>query len=146
MTLEHIAIWTNQLEKLKSFYITFFEGTPNVKYKNPTTGFESYFLTFQSGARLELMQKPGIPENRNDSKEQYQGIIHLAFGVDSMKMVDEKPKHSGKPDFQFSKDREKRETDITNLKPLTRTITGWKSVRVGSIDFLKVNLQREQNI
>ena len=90
MILEHVAIWTNQLEKLKSFYITFFEGTPNVKYKNPTTGFESYFLSFQSGARLELMQKPGIPENRNDSKEQYQGIIHLAFGVDNMKTVDEK--------------------------------------------------------
>jgi lactoylglutathione lyase len=90
MTLEHVAIWTNQLEELKDFYSKFFGGTPNEKYTNPTTGFESYFLTFQSGARLELMQKSGIPENRNDSVAQYQGIIHLAFGVKTMKEVDEK--------------------------------------------------------
>jgi lactoylglutathione lyase len=90
MTLEHVAIWTNQLEKLKSFYITFFHGNPNEKYTNPATGFESYFLTFQSGARLELMQKSDIPENRNDSIAQHQGIIHLAFGMDTMKEVDEK--------------------------------------------------------
>lgn len=91
MTLEHVAIWTNQLEKLKDFYVQYFGAQPNEKYFNPVKKFESYFLTFKSGARLELMQMPGIPENVNDRVTlQHQGIIHLAFGVDSMEDVNRK--------------------------------------------------------
>src|SRR5690349_8155399 len=91
MTLEHVAIWTADLEKLKGFYIKYFEGSPNEKYTNEINGFQSYFLTFKSGARLELMMKPGIPENMNDTEIlQHTGIIHLAFGVDTMREVNEK--------------------------------------------------------
>ena len=91
ITLEHIAIWTNQLEVMKEFYVRYFMGVPNAKYINPHKGFESYFLTFRSGARLELMQRNDIPVNQNDTIErQHLCIIHLAFGVDSMKEVDEK--------------------------------------------------------
>ena len=91
MILEHVAIWTNRLEELKNFYTTYFEGIPNQKYQNATKGFQSYFLSFKSGARLELMSMAGIPENTNDTiRKQHQGIIHLAFGVDSMNEVDQK--------------------------------------------------------
>lgn len=91
MTLEHVAIWTNQLEDLKDFYVTYFHGVANEKYTNEKKQFHSYFLTFQSGARLELMSMPGIPDNCNDRvKAQHKGIIHLAFGVDTMLEVDEK--------------------------------------------------------
>jgi lactoylglutathione lyase len=91
MTLEHVAIWTSQLEVLKDFYTRFFNGVPNQKYINPQKKFESYFLHFASGARLELMSRPDIPENLNDTiGEQYKGIIHLAFGVDTMVEVDKK--------------------------------------------------------
>ncbi|MCU0353670.1 MAG: VOC family protein [Cytophagales bacterium] len=91
MTLEHVAIWTDDLERLKDFYCKYFGGVPNEKYVNPTKGFESYFLTFASGARLEIMRKPQIPANRNDTvQEQHLGIIHLAFGVDTMQEVEEK--------------------------------------------------------
>ncbi len=91
MTLEHVAIWTNQLEVLKDFYQKFFGGQPNTKYRNTSTGFESFFLTFDSGARLELMSKPNVPNNKNDTVEsQHQGIIHLAFGVETMQEVDAK--------------------------------------------------------
>ncbi|WP_336518459.1 VOC family protein [Pollutibacter soli] len=91
MTLEHVAIWTDNLETLKDFYIKYFGGIPNGKYTNQSNGFESYFLTFRSGARLELMMKPGIPDNLNDTQSlQHKGIIHLAFGVDTMAQVDEK--------------------------------------------------------
>ena len=90
MTLEHVAIWTPNLERLKEFYVTYFGGLPNAKYTNPVRGFESYFLSFESGARLELMQMPTIPENLNDPIEkQYMGIIHLAFGVETMKEVED---------------------------------------------------------
>lgn len=101
MTLEHVAIWTKQLEVLKNFYVKFFGGVPNEKYTNEKKQFQSYFLSFQSGARLELMQMVGVPANKNDRVvAQHQGIIHLAFGVDSMAEVDEKAKelaHVGFP-------------------------------------------------
>src|SRR5918993_4712597 len=93
MTLEHVAIWTAQLERLKAYYVEYFDGIPNELYINPVTNFSSYFLSFKTGARLELMQKPGIPPNRNDTTQaQHEGIIHLAFGVDSMEAVDAKAK------------------------------------------------------
>src|SRR5690606_33391562 len=88
MILEHVAIWTNQLESLRAFYETYFGATSNAKYVNPSTGLETYFLTFSSGARLELMQRADIPENKNDTIAQYRGIIHLAFAVDSPAEVD----------------------------------------------------------
>ena len=91
ITLEHVAIWTNDLEKLKDYYIQFFDAVANEKYTNPLKQFESYFLSFASGARLELMKKPDIPANKNDSLEaQHLGIIHLAFGVATMQEVDAK--------------------------------------------------------
>lgn len=93
MTLEHAAIWTNELERLKAYYINYFGAVANKKYTNPVKQFESYFLTFESGARLEIMSKPGIPENKNDTiVMQHTGIIHLAFGVNAMQQVDEKAK------------------------------------------------------
>jgi lactoylglutathione lyase len=91
MTLDHVAIWTNRLEILKDYYVKYFGGKSNKKYTNKETGFESYFLTFDSGSRLEIMQKPGIPENLNDTVvKQYQGIIHLSFGVQTLEMVIQK--------------------------------------------------------
>lgn len=91
MTLEHIAIWTNNLESLKDYYVKYFDGIPNDKYINPNKDFHSYFLTFKNGARLELMSMPDIPANLNDTiKKQHLGIIHLAFGADTVQEVDEK--------------------------------------------------------
>jgi lactoylglutathione lyase len=91
MTLEHVAIWTNRLELMKEYYMRFFGGIPNNKYYNPEKSFESYFLQFESGARLELMDMPGIPDNKNDTVlAQHKGIIHLAFGVKSREEVDKK--------------------------------------------------------
>jgi lactoylglutathione lyase len=91
MILEHIAIWTDNLEGLKQYYIKYFGATPNEKYTNEQNQFHSYFLTFESGARLEIMTRPGIPENRNDRiTAQHKGIIHLAFGVNTKQEVDEK--------------------------------------------------------
>ena len=89
MTLEHVAIWTNNLERLREYYTKYFGAVSNEKYINPEKKFESYFLSFESGARLELMTMIDIPDNKNDTIEkQHLGIIHLAFGVDSMKDVD----------------------------------------------------------
>ena len=88
MTLEHVAIWTHDLEKLKDFYVKYFGAIPNKKYTNSIKSFQSYFLTFESGARLELMTMPGIPGNSNDTIQRQHKGIHLAFGVDTMSRVD----------------------------------------------------------
>lgn len=100
MTLEHAAIWTTQLETLKNYYITYFNAEPNEKYVNGGKDFHSYFLSFGSGARLELMSMPGIPANQNDTiKNQHLGIIHLAFGTGTIKEVDEKAKQLSEAGF-----------------------------------------------
>jgi len=93
MILEHVAIWTNNIEALKEYYTKYFDAVSNEKYINPQKKFESYFLSFQLGGRLELMSRQGIPNNANDTiTQQHLGIIHLAFGVSSMKEVDAKAK------------------------------------------------------
>jgi lactoylglutathione lyase len=84
MKIEHIAIWCKNLEAMKTFYCTLFGATANEKYKNPITGFSSYFITFPSGgARLELMQKPDIAPNLNALDPQSFGLIHYAIQVGS---------------------------------------------------------------
>lgn len=91
MTLEHAAIWTTQLETLKDYYIKYFDAKPNDKYTNHQKDFQSYFLSFASGARLELMSMPGIPANQNDTvQQQHLGLIHLAFGVNTIAEVEAK--------------------------------------------------------
>lgn len=86
MKIEHIAIYTSQLEEMKAFYMTYFKAISNDKYSNRTKGFESYFLHFESGCRLELMQKTGIDE-KNDNPY-ITGLHHLAISVGSRKNVD----------------------------------------------------------
>ena len=91
MKLEHVAIWTYHLEELRDYYEKYFDGVPNTKYTNAEKEFESYFLEFDNGARLELMRMPGIPQNQNDTiHSQHQGLIHLAFGVARPELVDKK--------------------------------------------------------
>ena len=93
MILEHVALWTNRLEELRDYYTRYFGGQPSEKYINRKRHFESYFLTFKSGARLEIMKMPNIPDNKNDTiGSQHLGIIHLAFGADTMSEVDNKAK------------------------------------------------------
>jgi len=91
MKLEHIAIWTDNIELLRNYYVSFFDGQSNEMYINPKTQFQSYFISFESGARLEIMSMPNIPENTNDTiNAQHKGIIHIAFSVDSKQEVDAK--------------------------------------------------------
>lgn len=88
MLIEHVAIWTHDLDRLAAFYTTYLGGEAGPRYHNPRTGFASIFVRFESGARLELMQMPGIPANANDPMTQATGLIHLAFSVGSREAVD----------------------------------------------------------
>ena len=89
MKIEHIAIWTTQLEELKAFYEKYFSAQAGEKYINKKRYFESYFLSFPSGGtRLEIMRIPTIEDFRLDKKTHYAGYIHLAISVGSKDEVD----------------------------------------------------------
>ncbi len=89
MQIEHIAIWVNDLEQMKFFYEKYFNGTAGELYHNTTKNFKSYFLSFDTGCRLELMHRPIIPQNINDLSKEYIGLIHFAISVGSKERVDE---------------------------------------------------------
>jgi len=77
MKIDHIAIWCDDLEKMRTFYETYFGCTSNCLYHNPKKGYKSYFLTFgKGGARIELMTRTDIadePQRRGFVK----GIAHF---------------------------------------------------------------------
>lgn len=87
MRIEHIAMYVNDLEKTKKFFEKYFDAKSNELYHNKNTDFRSYFLTFDDGARLEIMNKPKM----NDSEKSLvqTGFIHIAFSVGSKEKVDE---------------------------------------------------------
>jgi len=88
MKIEHIAIWTKDLEKMREFYLQFFDLISNEKYHNAKKKFSSYFLSFPTGARIELMFKPEIVEIIK-SAEFNVGLTHFAISVGSKEKVDE---------------------------------------------------------
>ncbi len=88
MHVEHLAIWTHDLERLRAFYETYFDARTGEPYVNAARRFQSYFLTFSSGARLEIMHMPGIPASANEPDAQFTGYIHVAFSTGSRDQVD----------------------------------------------------------
>ncbi len=89
MKIEHVALWSKDIERLKVFYEQYFHVHSNEKYINTMKGFASYFLSFESGARLEIMQMETVPENQNDPTTQYIGLIHIAISVGTQEKVNE---------------------------------------------------------
>ena len=89
--LEHVAIWTRDLEGMKDFYCAYFDGKAGAKYRSKSAAhpnFESYFLTFGDGSRLELMQMPTIPESAYAPGQEALGLTHIAFAVGGTDEVD----------------------------------------------------------
>lgn len=60
MKIEHIAIWVKDIDKVCEFYRKYFGGIVHPIYHNPTKQFTSRFVTFDDGARLEIMHRPDI--------------------------------------------------------------------------------------
>lgn len=88
MQLEHAAIWCADLEAMRDFYCRWLGAQSNAKYRN-ARGFESYFLRFERGARLELMHWAAVNEGHQDPDRQWLGLAHLAFTVGSREVVDQ---------------------------------------------------------
>lgn len=86
MKIEHIAMYVQDLEKAKEFFVKYFAAKSNALYHNPNTDFKSYFLSFDDGARLEIMQKPGVEAQTENQMRT--GFIHVAISVGSKEQVD----------------------------------------------------------
>ena len=87
MKIEHIALYVNDLEAARDFFVIYLDGKSNDGYYNPRTGFRSYFISFDDGSRLELMNKPEMVDLE---KNPYRtGYAHVAFSVGSKEKVDE---------------------------------------------------------
>ncbi|MDE7178931.1 MAG: VOC family protein [Lachnospiraceae bacterium] len=87
MKVEHIAMYVNDLEKARDFFVKYFNAVSNTGYHNKTTNFCSYFLTFDDGARIELMCHPDMQDTEKGIRRT--GLIHIAFSVGSKEKVDE---------------------------------------------------------
>lgn len=87
MRIEHVAMYVNDLESARAFFIKYFCAVSNDGYHNTRTNFHSYFLTFEGGARLEIMNKPDMQDDEKSLNRT--GYAHIAFSLGSKQAVDE---------------------------------------------------------
>lgn len=85
MRVEHVALWVKDLEAMKLFYGKYFGAKAGPLYHNQLKGFRSYFLTFEGGTRLEIMNQTDVTA---ESSQNSLGWAHLAFSVGSKATVD----------------------------------------------------------
>ncbi len=85
MIIDHIALYVENLEREKEFFEKYFGGKAGCKYHNQQTGFSSYFINFENGARLEIMNMPKSKQDENCYK--MIGFAHIAFQTGSKENV-----------------------------------------------------------
>jgi lactoylglutathione lyase len=84
MHIDHIAVWINDLEKEKDFFLKYFDCTVNEKYVNREKKFASYFITFSEGSRIELMNREDLIGKLNGETL---GLAHIAVSAGSREKV-----------------------------------------------------------
>lgn len=89
MRIDHVALWTHDLERCKRFYVSYFGATAGNGYVNPAKGFQSCFLSFTDGARIEVMTTTTLTPVLVDPGAQRMGLTHLALSLGSETLVDE---------------------------------------------------------
>ena len=86
MRIEHIAMYVNDLDAARDFFIRYFNAKSNEGYHNKTTDFRSFFLSFDDGTRLEIMNKPIMQDSEKALART--GYVHIAFSLGSKAAVD----------------------------------------------------------
>jgi lactoylglutathione lyase len=89
MRIEHVALWTTDLERCKQFYASYFGAVAGAEYANPAKGFASCFLSFSDGARIEVMMTTVLSPVVIEPGAQRMGLTHIAISVGSAERVDE---------------------------------------------------------
>ena len=106
MQIEHLALWVQDLEAMKDFYLTYFDVVSGPKYTNDAKRFASYFINFgECRTRLELMTNPNIQPY--EGKRGYgMGVAHFAISVGGKDKVDALTERLRKDNFTiFSEPR-----------------------------------------
>ncbi len=85
MTIDHVALYVEDLEGGKDFFEKYFNGKAGNKYHNEKTGFTSYFISFGNKTRLEIMNMPGL--GKYGSQPVMAGYAHIAFNTGSKENV-----------------------------------------------------------
>lgn len=85
MRIDHIALYVNNLEAARAFFVTYFNAVSNEGYHNPYSDFRSYFLQFSDGSRLELMSRPDLSDS-GDLLNRF-GYAHIAISTGSKEAV-----------------------------------------------------------
>lgn len=96
MRIEHFAMYVLDLERVRDFFVRYFNAVPNKLYHNKQTGFKSYFLSFDDSARLEIMTRPELVEKK--ASHLRCGYIHIAISVgskDEVNALTEKLRNDG---------------------------------------------------
>ena len=86
MKINHVALYVNDIEKARDFFVRYFNGRSNDGYHNKKTDFRSYFISFDDGMRLEIMTKPGLIDQKKPLNRT--GYAHIAFSTGSREKVD----------------------------------------------------------
>jgi lactoylglutathione lyase len=89
MRIEHVALWTTDLQRCKQFYTAYFGAVAGAEYLNPAKGFRSCFLSFLEGARIEVMMTSTLSPLAIEPGAQRMGLTHFAISVGSKQRVDE---------------------------------------------------------
>lgn len=98
MKIEHAAMYVNNLEAARDFFVNYLDGKANDGYQNKTTGFRSYFISFDGGARLEIMNKPQLDDAEKSANRT--GYAHIAFSAGSKDAVDKLTERLKKDGFE----------------------------------------------
>ncbi|MFC2123661.1 VOC family protein [Bacteroidota bacterium] len=88
MEIHHIAIWVKDLERIRNFYVKYFNADSSDYYYNPKKQFKSCFLSFSGGPEIELMNQPGKVKVAMDKGLEAFGLTHFAISAGSKKAVD----------------------------------------------------------
>ena len=86
--IEHLALWTTDIDRCAAFYTKYFGAETGPKYRNVAKGFESVFLTFGGGARLEVMSTSTLDPVTFEAGAQRMGLTHFAISLGSDAAVD----------------------------------------------------------
>jgi lactoylglutathione lyase len=98
--IEHVAFWTEELERLVDFYEKYLGAEAGSKYLNPAKGYESRFLSFEGGARIEVMRSSTLKPVKHAPGTQRIGLAHLAISVGSIQRVEELTERLRKDGFE----------------------------------------------
>lgn len=86
MKIEHTALYVSDLERARQFFEKYFGAGAGELYHNVKTGFRSYFLTFDEGSHLEIMNRPLLADS--DREKPCTGYAHIAISVGDRRQVD----------------------------------------------------------